>query len=239
MADAPLIDVAALLVVAVVTYCVAAGGAVEAGIVLLSCLFGAILATNFFEPLAVALESAGILPGSADVIAFLGLFGVLTTLSRLACEYLMPTYVPVDTLAHEIGRWSCSFLTGYLVAGVLLIGLHVSTLPREFLGFSPDRAGLLGISVFAPDRQWLAFMQYLTEKPFNNGPGRVFDGRTAAQYGIEVYDEQNRPVDPNSVLFPSFVIRYADRRAVGSGLLIEGNDAGNEFAPASGSGGGI
>lgn len=220
MPDAPLIDVAALLVIAVVTYCVAAGGAVEAGVIFVCSLFGAIIATNFFEPFAASLDGLGALGRSADVVAFLVLFGGVTTLARLACEFLLPAYVPVDASAHELGRWVCAFLTGYLTAGVLLIGLHLSALPRTFLGFSPEQEGLVGVPLFAPDRQWLGFMQYLTEKPFRNGPGNVFDGRTAAQHGIEVFDETGRPIDPNRVLFPSFVIRYGDRRA-----MLAGGDA--------------
>ncbi|MEM1062861.1 MAG: CvpA family protein, partial [Planctomycetota bacterium] len=210
MAGAPLIDIAALLVVAVVTYCVAAGGAVEAGIVLLCTLFGGILATNFYEPLAALMDGTSAVGRSADVIAFLVLFGGLTTLARLACEFMSPVYVNVDATAHEVGRWVCSLLTGYATAAVLMVGLHVSALPREFLGFSPERPGLFGIPTFAPDRQWLGLMQYLTEKPFNSGPGQVFDGRSAAQYGIEVFDEAGRPLNANEALFPSFVIRHAD-----------------------------
>ena len=85
----------------------------------------------------------------------------------------------------------------------LLTALHTAPLPREFLGFRAERANFFAI---APDRQWLGFVQYVTEHVCNSWPKRPFDGPQ-----IKLGDA----TDPNRIqndTWPSFPIRYATRR---------------------------
>jgi hypothetical protein len=87
---------------------------------------------------------------------------------------------------------------------ILFTGLHTAPLPREFLGFSPERDNFFNAA--APDRQWLAFTQYVTENGFWSD--RPFD--------------LSKVVPPNSskiVELSSFVMKYATRREQLSGNL--------------------
>ena len=200
-----MIDLLLLAVVGVVTWSVASEGAWGAGFTLLSVLFAGLLAMNFFEPAAGYLQSAiSDSPAWAqrwDVIALVGLFALFTFGLRSATDYLEPTFIPVHPLVHEIGRWGFGAMTGYVCMAVLLTALHTAPLPRTFLGFEPERRNLLGIA--APDRQWLGFTQYVSERVMRNG--RVFDG---PHYSVGPVQNQ---------VWPSFPIRYASRRAGTSG----------------------
>lgn len=193
-----IIDFLIVAAIALVTWCVASEGAVGAGTTFLSVILAGLLAMNFFEPLADLIDDIGFIGDRADVIALLGLFGVLLTLARLAAERLQPTFISMHGLAYDVGRWGFGALTGYVTAAILLTALHTAPLPREFWGFSPERRNHL-FDAAAPDRQWLGFVQFVTEKPFSRtqtvmdarfgeaglGVPRVFDGRTAYHWGLD------------------------------------------------------
>ena len=242
-----IIDFILVAVIGGVAWCVAAEGAVGAGTTFFCVVFSGLLAMNFFEPLAAAIAG---LAGSerADMIALLGLLAVFIAVSRLGAEHLTPTFIPLQGLAYDGGRWTFGVLTGYVMAAILLTAVHVGPFPREFWGFRPERANLFDAA--APDRQWLGFTQYVTEKPlvrWQNIPDpdtgevvqmrRIFDGRTAWHYGLP--DQRNSfgdPVPSKDILLPSFLARYADRRSNLSGGMTE--ELGPQtFEPAAPTGG--
>lgn len=198
-----MIDLLLLAIVGVVAWCVAAEGAWGATQILFSVIFAGLLAMNFFEPAAVLLEQIVPLGPSWrdrwDFIALMGLFGILVTLLRLGTEQLMPNFIEVHPLAFDAVRWGAAAMTGYVSMAIVLTALHTAPLPRTFLGFEPERDNFLGMA--APDRQWLGFVQYVSEHAFRNGPkGPVFDGSTT------------RLASGQEVLLPSFAIRYGSRR---------------------------
>lgn len=198
-----MIDLLLLAILAIITWCVSSEGAWGAGIMLVIVVLSALLAMNFFEPLAGVLQ-AGAAPGSmwslrVDVIALIGLFILFVSLLRAGSEKLCPTFLQINGLAYEIARWSCSALTGYVTIAFLLTALHTAPLPREFMGFAPELGRRTGPLVrMAPDFQWLGFTQYVSEKVLR---GRViFDG---PQFTVGEIDNK---------VWPTFPIRYASRR---------------------------
>lgn len=237
-----IIDFLIVAVIALVTWCVSAEGAVGAGTTFIAVILSGLLAMNFFEPLADMLDNVAFIGDRADMLALLGLFAVFITLARLAAEQINPTFISLQGLAYDLGRWGFGFLTAYTTAAILLTALHTAPLPREFLGFRPERTHHL-FDAFAPDREWLGFTQYVTEKPFAKSQiisddrfeefrvPRIFDGRTAYHWKLHdlksvlVEEEARRssmtgaaPTEREmaeaaaKIVIPSFVIRYADRR---------------------------
>ncbi|QDV15639.1 Colicin V production protein [Gimesia panareensis] len=203
-----MIDILLLAILGIVTWCVASEGAWGAGFIFVSVLLAALLAMNFFEPLATFM--AGNVIGSGawqqrwDSITLVGLFVGFVFLFREVTVRIAPAYMQVHPLVHEIGRWGFAALTGYITMAFLLTALHTTPLPREFAGFTPERKNLFG--VVAPDRQWLGFTQYVSEKSMRNGAlGHIFDG---PEYMLPQHENQ---------IWPSFPIRYASRRASGTG----------------------
>jgi hypothetical protein len=236
-----IIDLLIVAVIALVTWCVAAEGAVGAGTTFLGVVLSGLVAMNFFEPLADLLDDVGFIGDRADMIALLGLFAVSITLVRLGAERIQPTFVSLQGLLYDVGRWGFAFLTAYVTAGILLTALHTAPLPRDFLGFRPERTHLL-FDAFAPDREWMGFAQYVTERPFARHQKvqdptvgdiivpRIFDGRTAYHWGLHALgstrvEEEARKSNAGGALtdkdlaeaatrivIPSFVLRYAKRR---------------------------
>ncbi|MDA0835536.1 MAG: CvpA family protein [Planctomycetota bacterium] len=214
-----MIDVLLIAVVGVVTWTVAAEGVVGATLIFFSVLFAGLLTMNFFEPLAILLESFSSNASwvaLCDITAFLGLFGSLVFGFRAATEKLSPTFIFVPTLVDNIGRWAFAAATGYVSMAILLTSLHTSPFPREFIGFKPERKNLFEIA--APDRQWLGFVQYASEMSLRRGGEsiRIFDGPQLSLPG-----QQN-------TIWPSFPIRYAYRRQ-----MIASGVASNSAAPAA------
>lgn len=209
-----MIDILLLAIVAIVTWCVASEGAWSAGVILLSVLISGLLAMNFFEPVANFL-AANVLPAwenEWDMIALIGLFALLVTGLRFGSEYLVPTFIPVSSKIYDPARWVFAGLTGYITMAFLLTALHTAPLPREFMGFTPERKNLFGMT--APDREWLGFTQYVSEKSLrSSSPGRVFDG---GQLRLEDGGSEKT--------LATFPIRYATRRdMIAAGLGAGGS----------------
>lgn len=250
-----IIDLLIVAVIALITWCVAAEGAVGAGTTFLGVVLSGLVAMNFFEPLADLLDDVGFIGDRADMIALLGLFAVSITLVRLGAERIQPTFISLQGLLYDVGRWGFAFLTAYVTAGILLTALHTAPLPRGFWGFSPERTHVL-FDAFAPDREWMGFAQYVTERPFARRQKiqdptagdiiipRIFDGRTAYHWGLQSLgsarvEEEARKTNAGGALtdkdlaeaatrivIPSFVVRYAQRRESVGG-------ASTEFVPAA------
>jgi hypothetical protein len=196
-----MIDIILIAILAGVTWCVAAegfSGAIQTAII---CVIAGLTAMNFFEPLAQTLQ--GILPTNysawADSVALIGIFAVTVTVLRLAVERLDPGFPDARKPMYEAGRWLGALIAGYVTMAFLLTALHTAPLPRDFIGFTPERQNLLNLA--APDRQWLGFTQYVSEKSLKKwGNPNIFDG-PQMQLGSST----------NNV-WASFPIRYATRR---------------------------
>ncbi|QDT65891.1 CvpA family protein [Calycomorphotria hydatis] len=210
-----IIDLILVAIFLGVTWCVASGGASEAAMTYFTVLFAGIISMNYFEPLAQFLDSMSVqLKYRSDMIAMLLIFGGLVFGGRALSETLAPRFIHVHGYAHEAVRWLCASATGFVTIGVLLTALHTAPMPLAPLGFRPGGNNIF--DAVAPDRYWLGFTQYITEKPFSrrrfiNGEvsTHLFDGRTAADWGVPA-DAVDRP--PHQIVMPSFIIRYRDRR---------------------------
>lgn len=218
-------------VVGVVAFLVAREGVWGACQTFLCVLISGLMAMNYFEPAATYLR-AFIPDQYSDVTALLGLFTGFVFALRMGTEYLAPTYIQVVPMLDTAGRWVMGVATGYLTMAILLTAVHTAPLPREFMGFQAERNNFFG---FAPDRQWLGFMQYVSEKPlavlYRDKIGdkdiivaHAFDGRYE-----KVGDPQNPYAVKNSagqdvpqLIWPSFPIRYAMRRGQMGGASSSG-----------------
>lgn len=209
-----------VLILGVVTWCVASEGAWGAVLTFLSVLFAGLLTMNFFEPLAGLIEDRGgdFLAPYADLLAYLGLFALFTFLARAATDTLSPTDLRMDGRVYQATRWLFAAATGYTTMAILLTAVHTAPLPREFIGFRPEANNLFDTA--APDREWLGFTQRVSERILSTGA--IFDG---AQWDV--------PGTPQKV-WPSFPIRYAtlrDELATGSRRRATGITGGS---PGSG-----
>ena len=198
-----MIDILLLAVIAVVTYCVASEGPWGAASTFVAVVLSGLMAMNFFESAAGIFASSTEMQVRSDIVALLGIFALCVTGLRMGAEKLMPTQIEVSPMLYDGGRWGFGLLTGYVTAAIFLTALHTAPLPREFLDFTPERNNFFSLTSVenAPDRQWLAFTQYVSEHIFTTG--NVFD-----RADFERYKGSKTGVESWS----SFPIRYADRR---------------------------
>ena len=204
-----MIEVLMLIILAAVTYTVAGEGAWGAAITCLSVILAGLFAMNFYEPICNSLMGNDYWwQTRLDLVVLVGLFAAAVGGIRAGADYLSPTYIGVHRMLHEGARWGCGLLTGYVTMAFLLTALHTAALDREFIGFKAERANFFGVS---PDRQWLGFTQWTTERVFCKSPARIFDG--------PVIELGEPGAVPNKV-WPSFPIRYATRRERGSGAAV-------------------
>lgn len=196
-----MIDVALLVVLALVTWNVAAEGAWGAASLFLCVVFSGLIAMNFFEPLANYLE-VWLGPDWAMRLYFISLlvlFGGSVFLLRLLAERLVPSFIAVEGRLYDVCRFGFALMTGYVTIAFLLAALHTAPMPREFLGFTPERKNFFGMT--APDREWLGLVQYISEKSMRSSDDdRIFDGAK-----FEVAEHTN-------TVWPTYIIRYATRR---------------------------
>jgi hypothetical protein len=210
-----IIDVLCLIVLGATVWCVASEGLWGSAHTFLCVLLSGLMATNYFEPVATFLDGfLGSARTYSDFVAFVGLFAAFIFALRLGTEHLSPTFIQLPSTADQVGRWVFAALTGYLTVAVLLTAIHTAPFPREFLGFKSERNNFFGMG---PDRQWLGFMQYVTEKPFGwvEFQDRNFQGKDgevphAFDGHYEVLGETTASY--HNRVWPSFPIRYATRR---------------------------
>ncbi len=202
-------DVLCLALLAWMSFRVADEGAWGAVMVLCSVLLAGLLAMNIFEPLAewLAMEISASEAWQArwDVISLLGVFALGVFGFRILTERLAPARMPLPQLAEWPLRWLAGTAAAYAALAILMTSLHVAPLPRlvsaegvhEVVGFEPEREQFFGL---APDRQWLALNHWLSQHALNRGDARrLFDG--------PIYQSGGQ-----TARWPSFPIRYADRR---------------------------
>jgi hypothetical protein len=225
-----MIDFALLIIIALVTWNVAAEGAWGAAALFLSVIFAGLIAMNFFEPLANFLEVNVSSDWSMrfDFISLMVLFVGAVFLLRLMSEKIAPGFIAVHSRLYDVCRFGFALMTGYVTAAFLLAAMHTAPLPREFLGFTPERKNFFGMT--APDREWLGFVQYVSEKSMQSSErGRIFDG---FEFRFEV------PVEGHDdLILTTYIIRYASRReayAAATGGTPAATPSGAAVAPGGG-----
>lgn len=205
-------DAILIVVWGIVTWCVAGEGAFGAALNCLIIIVSGLLAMNLFEPAAnfgQGIIGSGEWAYRWDVIALVGIFAAAVFGLRALFEKMTPRYFQIDSPGDDLGRWGFGALAGYVTMAFLLTSLHTAPLPRNFMGFTPERANLFGI--VAPDRQWLGFTQYVSEHSLSRGAPRIFDGP------VEDFIQARNPDEQTNTVWPSFPIRYATRRDIFAG----------------------
>jgi hypothetical protein len=196
-----------LIIVALIflmAYALISEGAWGATLMFFNVLFGAMVAFNFYEPLAKLLaDNASILAGYADLICFFLLFLFTTLILRLTTETLAPAMVRFPTPLFHVGRIFFAVLGSALTLAVVLLGFETAPVHKKIFGVIDYKAlAPFGLGI---ERQFLGFFQYSTGQifvthvpgtrdPFDQyGDAKVFDPRAewllnhqdARPYGTE------------------------------------------------------
>jgi hypothetical protein len=168
-----------LLMFVILFACVAmcyAEGMWSNAIRLVNIVTAALLAVNFFEPFARWIE--GQQSSYTYVWDFLSLWAVFCVsllILRILTDSLSRVKVRFLKIADRIGSGILAVWIGWVMVCFTMTTLHTAPLSRNFLNdsFQPEERMVMGL---APDRQWLAFTQRMSEGVFCRAEdGHVFD----------------------------------------------------------------
>jgi hypothetical protein len=140
------------------------------GIRLINVVTAALLATNFWEPLARLLED---MLGASftylyDFLSLWLLFAVIYLAFHLVTNKVSRVKVRFLAIVNKIGGGVLAAAVGWVLVSFTLMTLHTAPLGEKFFfgGFDPNANMLFGL---APDHQWLAFMGHVSRGAFSKG----------------------------------------------------------------------
>jgi hypothetical protein len=208
-----MLDMLLLGIFGVCVAMLATGGVWSNFITLFNVITAALLAVNYYEPLADWLQSqASSYTYLMDFVALWLIFAASMGLMRAATDALSKVKVkfkkPID---FGVGIFLACW-TGWVMVCFATMTLHTAPLSRNFMGFQtkPETRMFFGL---APDHTWLAFVQKESQGSLARGirqkhaDGKLTDGNK---------------FDPNG----EFILKYGERRARFEkvpGTAVEGN----------------
>jgi hypothetical protein len=142
---------------------------------LFNLIFAGLVAMNFFEPMADALETKGgafvasltyFLDFLSIWILFLVTFVALKVLTRVISRVKVRFRKPLEMA----GGYAVSAVVGWVMVCFVTASLHTAPLPKTAFGggFDPNRRMVFGL---APDIKWLAFTNATSSRALSNGAG--------------------------------------------------------------------
>ncbi len=167
---------------------------------LINVVTAALLATNYFEPLANTIQGVNTNMGTYtyvwDFLSLWGLFVIILAFLRFITDKLSRVRVKFLKPADQIGSFAIAAVIGWVMVCFTAMSLHMAPLGREYLVKSakdPTKASFrpeVRVNSFlCPEIRWLGFFQRESKGAFCRMKPRTFD--------------------PNSEFLPT----YTDRRA--------------------------
>ncbi len=144
-------------------------------ICLINVVTAALLALNFFEPVAGWLDDWNhSYTYLWDFLALWGLFALCMLIFRVLTDSISRVKVRFLKLADRIGSGVLAVAIGWVMVCFTMLTLHTAPLGREFLfeGFQPGEKMVLGM---APDHQLLGFVQQASEGVYSRASRQTFD----------------------------------------------------------------
>ena len=179
---------------------------------LINVVTAALLAVNFWEPLARWLEGFNAsFCYFWDFLALWGLFGLFMVLFRLATDFTSRVKVRFLSVVDRAGSVFFAIWVGWVMVCFTAMSLHTAPLARNFLfgGFDPQRR----MFVMAPDRQWLGFVQKVSRGSFSRTAGKAeLDQK---KYGSDVNEQEQKlcVFDRKGEYIPKYATRRANLEA--------------------------
>ncbi len=222
--------IADLLIVAFVllmTYVLTSEGLWGSALMFFNVVFGALIAFNFYEPLASMLDRTGIGWGFSDTLCMLGLFCATVLALRLTTVTIAPAQVRFPPALYHAGRFAFGAGAALVTMAVAILAFHAAPVHKKLFTVIDYRSKPpFGLGL---DHGWLGFFQYET--------GAVF-----ARYGVgnrDPYHEYGHG-GPVQVFDPrgDWLIIHQESRPYGEGSILgeEGGGAGAAGGKAAGAG---
>jgi hypothetical protein len=162
---------------------------------LINVVTAALLATNFFEPVARLLDEwAPKVTYLWDFAALWGLFALMMAMSRTLTDQISRVKVRFPERVDQVGGVVFALWVGWVMICFSLMTLHTAPLARNFLfgGFQAEQRMVGGL---APDRQWLGFVQKMSLGTYCRSATR------------QEWQKQKHVFDPHADFMPKYTVR--------------------------------
>ena len=135
----------------------------------------ALLATNFYEPLANWLE--GMMTSYkyvCDFIAIWAVFAISLGVLRAMTDFLSKVKVRFLKIVDQVGGGILACCVGAVMVAFVTTTLHTAPLAEKFMfgGFQADKPMMMGL---APDRKWLGFSRTVSRGAFSRSAAKPLD----------------------------------------------------------------
>jgi hypothetical protein len=198
-----------LLIIGIVVYAMMREGVFNALCNLFGVVFAGTVSFHCYPSFANTLEDSfagSFLANYEDAVALLGVFALVLLLFRVVTNLIANRELDIPPQISQIAGGCVGAVTGYLMAGFLVVALQTMPWEERFLGYVPppddeqvhymdERAHSISNKVFPPDQVWLKMMKRANET---------------------VFEDDDRP-DPEyqDGLFSEFTYKYAKYRRLG------------------------
>ena len=163
---------------------------------LFNVLFAALLATTFFESLASFLEGPlGSYTYLLDFLAIWGIFSCSYLVLRVLTDQASACFVKFPGVFDRYIGMGVGFLTGLVFLSFTLFAMHTAPLQKEYWGFNPKPATILGTS-------WGGFVSVIADGSLSSGTsfGKSADYYKRYAQRRENLERYSSPSNKNSVL---------------------------------------
>src|SRR5271170_6315201 len=116
------------------TYALTSEGLWGAALMFFNVVFGAMIAFNFYEPLARLIDSTGIGWGFSDTLCMLGLFCVSVLLLRMTTETIAPVMVKFPAPIYHAGRLVFGLAGAVVTMSVIILAFHAAPVNKKIFG---------------------------------------------------------------------------------------------------------
>ena len=157
-------------------------------IMIFNVILAALIATNYFEPLAGWLD--GQMPSYTYVLDFIAMwliFALAIVVLRAITDTLSRVKVRFKKPVEMVGGLVCGGIIGWLMVCFTLFSLHTAPLGLTFLGggFNPGTNMFFGT---APDRKWGRFAE--ASRTLESGPLLPRRNLHPARYILKWYNDR-------------------------------------------------
>ena len=202
-----LVQVLAFLLVIGIAFYQVTQGLFNALIMTILSVFAAVIAFNFYEPLALTLAEWQ--PQTAHAIALLALFVIPLLLLRIGFDLLLRNNVVFGMWADRIGGGVLGIITGIILVGMLTTTLQMLPWGWTVLGYEPYDRKLTrdsSLAPFYPDEFVVGMVSMFSEgsldadKPWDGIHDDLFLELTASRNEVGQYVRVGAPVDSLKVV---------------------------------------
>ena len=116
------------------TYALTSEGLWGSALMFFNVLFAALIAFNFYEPLAKLIDSTGIGWGFSDTLCLMLLFSITTLILRMTTETIAPAQVRFPVPIYHAGRLLFGLGGASITMAVILLAFHCAPVYKQIFG---------------------------------------------------------------------------------------------------------